>query len=449
MTRADGRSIQPQSDSKSGPPSGLTLTAADVYGALVRSLRRRKGFGIVFVQCTPAEAEQLLPRLRSDIPQKCIERLKLDEPIDNLYARVAGRTDLDRLNILLIQGLEKSLEADIKPGYAGDGDYYNRSSVPRILAHLNQQRDAFRDDFPGVCLVFLLPVYATKYFIRRAPDFFDWGAGVFELPTDERWVAKAASEVLQKTYFDVYLGLSQAERDRKLLEIEGLLAEAYLDKDQFCSLLREQGRILSASNQHTAAIASFDKALELKPDHHKSWFNRGVSLGNLGRYEEAIASYDQALELKPDFHEAWTNRGNSLVNLGRTEEAIASYEKALEIKPDDPDRAIQLGLTDEVKHNNRGLILLRLQRFAEAQTSFEAALTLEVNYPDAHYGLACTYALSGQPDLALNHLARAIQLDPEHYRALAQSDRDFDSLCQDPRFQSLLQEHYQISTDNP
>jgi tetratricopeptide (TPR) repeat protein len=57
-------------------------------------------------------------------------------------------------------------------------------------------------------------------------------------------------------------------------------------------------------------------------------------LRNLGRLEEAIASYDKALEFKPDSYEAWYNRGYALGNLGRGEEAIASYEKALEIKPD-------------------------------------------------------------------------------------------------------------------
>jgi tetratricopeptide (TPR) repeat protein len=30
--------------------------------------------------------------------------------------------------------------------------------------------------------------------------------------------------------------------------------------------------------------------------------------------EEAIASYDKALEIKPDYHEAWYNRGFALGN---------------------------------------------------------------------------------------------------------------------------------------
>jgi tetratricopeptide (TPR) repeat protein len=82
------------------------------------------------------------------------------------------------------------------------------------------------------------------------------------------------------------------------------------------------------------AIASYARALEIKPDYHLAWYNRGNALDNLGRYEEAIASFDRALEIQPDFHLAWDNRGVALGNLGRLEQAIASYDQALEIKPD-------------------------------------------------------------------------------------------------------------------
>uniref|UniRef100_UPI00117774EA TPR end-of-group domain-containing protein n=1 Tax=Calothrix rhizosoleniae TaxID=888997 RepID=UPI00117774EA len=63
-------------------------------------------------------------------------------------------------------------------------------------------------------------------------------------------------------------------------------------------------------------------------------YGRGYALGNLGRYEEALASYDKAVVIKPDYHEAWYNRGYALGNVGRYEEALASYDKALAIKPD-------------------------------------------------------------------------------------------------------------------
>ncbi len=56
------------------------------------------------------------------------------------------------------------------------------------------------------------------------------------------------------------------------------------------------------------AITSYDKALEFTPDDDSAWNNRGIALGNLGRYEEAIASYDKALEFNPDLDQAWYNK---------------------------------------------------------------------------------------------------------------------------------------------
>lgn len=57
------------------------------------------------------------------------------------------------------------------------------------------------------------------------------------------------------------------------------------------------------------AIASYDKAIEIKPDDYDAWFMRGVALGNLERFEKAIASYHKVIEIKPDDYEVWFNRG--------------------------------------------------------------------------------------------------------------------------------------------
>ncbi|GBF55954.1 TPR domain protein, putative component of TonB system [Microcystis sp. 0824] len=97
----------------------------------------------------------------------------------------------------------------------------------------------------------------------------------------------------------------------------------------------EQGTQKYMNGDFIGAIASFDRALEMKPDLHQAWYNRGVALADLGRLAEAIASYDKALEIKPDKHEAWHNRGVALADLGRLAEAIASYDQAVAIKSDD------------------------------------------------------------------------------------------------------------------
>ncbi|TRT45920.1 MAG: tetratricopeptide repeat protein, partial [Microcystis aeruginosa Ma_QC_C_20070703_M131] len=134
----------------------------------------------------------------------------------------------------------------------------------------------------------------------------------------------------------------------------------------------EQGNQKYMNGDFIGAIASYDQALEIKPDFHEAWYNRGIALRNLGRFEDAIASYDQALEIKPDFHEAWNNRGNALRNLGRFEDAIASYDQALEIKPDFHEA-----------WNNRGIALANLGRFEDAIASYDQALEIKPDYYEA------------------------------------------------------------------
>jgi len=188
-----------------------------------------------------------------------------------------------------------------------------------------------------------------------------------------------------------------------------------------------RGVSLSNLGRYDEAIASFDKAIEFKPDYHEAWSNRGNSLSNLGCYDDAIASFDKAIEFKPDYHEAWSNRGVSLSNLGRYDDASTSYDKAIEFKPD----------LHEV-WSNRGVSLFNLGRYDDAIASYDKAIEITPNEPNSHYNKACCHALQSQADLALTNLTIAIELDPEQYRTLAQTDSDFATIRNDPRFQALI-----------
>ncbi len=53
------------------------------------------------------------------------------------------------------------------------------------------------------------------------------------------------------------------------------------------------------------------------------------------------------------------------------------------------------------------------------------------------YDLACFESLAGEPEQALAHLTRSVELDPG-LRAGAAADSDFDSIRQDPRFAALV-----------
>ena len=198
-------------------------------------------------------------------------------------------------------------------------------------------------------------------------------------------------------------------------------------KDFFFLNFRVKGDVLSFLERYSESVASYDKAIEFKPNYHEAWSNRGLILDNLQRYDEAIASYDRAIEFKPDKHEAWYNRGNSLDNLQKYDEAIASYDKAIEFKQN-----------DHVAWYNRGLVLQKLGHYDNAIISYDQALKIEPENSYTLYHKANCYALQNNVALAIESLAQAIALDPRA-REEAKSDADFDTIRGNDLFQALLE----------
>lgn len=175
------------------------------YQTFVRTLERTDGFRLLFVQSTPAEGEQLITRVKKDIPQKTIEFLSLHEPIDNLYKLVEHLPNRQDINILFIQGLEHSFYEyeKLQFGNNTEHNFYSWEGVPKILNHLNQQRERFRDDF-NICFVFLLRSFSFKYFIHRAADFFDWRSSVFEFPTRQELLEQESSRIFLEGDYDKF-----------------------------------------------------------------------------------------------------------------------------------------------------------------------------------------------------------------------------------------------------
>lgn len=68
-------------------------------------------------------------------------------------------------------------------------------------------------------------------------------------------------------------------------------------------------------------IEYFDRVLELKPDFAGAWNLRGLEFVVLKRYEEAIASFDKALEIRPGYPEAKYNREDAETELRKMKAA--------------------------------------------------------------------------------------------------------------------------------
>jgi tetratricopeptide (TPR) repeat protein len=401
------------------------------YRALINSLTLTQGFGLVFVQCSPSEGERLIAKVRKDLPEKQIQVLSLTEPTDTLFDKVEALYQSQSMNVLFVQGIEHSLfQYEQSRLWQNEAQRlnYSEAGVPRLLQHLNLNREKFQEHFP-IHFVFLVPHFALKYLIRRAPDFCDWNSGIFELPMEpSKLFFETEEAIYERLRKDNSQSLTPEEFRNNLLKNQALLEEPHQPKEKKVDLLFEQGRLFEISDLSEEAIDSYDKALQLKPDYCEAWNNRGVALRKLGRFEEAIASYDKALEVKSDNYEAWNNRGIALRRLGRFEEAIASYDKALEVKSDNYEA-----------WNNRGIALADIGRFEEAITGYEKALQFKPDDDGAFFNKACAYALQSNLEAVLENLGKAIALNPDKYRAIAQTDSDFDAIREDERFQALVQ----------
>ncbi|KAB8332327.1 tetratricopeptide repeat protein [Scytonema tolypothrichoides VB-61278] len=201
-----------------------------------------------------------------------------------------------------------------------------------------------------------------------------------------------------------------------------------------------QGNEQCRTGNFEGAIASYDKAIEFKPDLHEAWFYRGVALLNLKRFSDAITSLDKAVEFKPDLHQAWNNRGVALNNLGRFSDAIASYDKAVEFKPDDDaawfnrgmmldelgrfsdaiasyDKAIEFKPDFHQAWFKRGRVLFDLRRFSDAITSYDKAIEFKPDDDAAWFDRGLALENLGRFSDAIASYDKAIEFKPDFYQA--------------------------------
>ena len=147
------------------------------------------------------------------------------------------------------------------------------------------------------------------------------------------------------------------------------------------------------------------------------WINKGVSLDNLGRYEEAIRCYEKALELDPSDDAAWHNKGGSLHHLGLYEEAIICFDKALE-----------LDAHNEKTWNNKGALLNFLNRYDEAIPCCDRALELDPRDGPAWYNKGVSLHGLGRYEEAISCYNNALELDPRLWAAWHNKGNNLDSL---------------------
>ena len=178
----------------------------------------------------------------------------------------------------------------------------------------------------------------------------------------------------------------------------------------------------------------------IKPNEHQTWCNKGLSLYELGRYEEAITSYDIAISFNPYCLQAWLNKGSSLAYLGRYEEAIIAYDHAISINLNNNedvwyskgvalgnlgryeesiicfDRVISMNPEYEAAWKDKGLSLYELGRYEEVIICSDRAISINPEYEGAWLNKGAALSGLGRYEEAIIAYDRVISINPEYER---------------------------------
>jgi adenylate cyclase len=219
--------------------------------------------------------------------------------------------------------------------------------------------------------------------------------------------------------------LEHAERSsRKAVELDPDSPEAHAAR----------GTALVLGKRYADAEKHFETAILLNPNLYESFYFYGRACMASGNVEKAARLFTQAAEANPADYQSLAFLSQAYEVMGRPEAArqtlaksMAILEQHLSMNPDD-SRALGFGAVNLAEIGDRERAIAWTERALDAAGG-EAFI---------QYNSACTYAVLGDADRALDLLEKAVELGWGD-RAWIEHDSDLASLRNHPRFVGLMQ----------
>jgi Flp pilus assembly protein TadD len=195
----------------------------------------------------------------------------------------------------------------------------------------------------------------------------------------------------------------------RLLFVVFFLAGQAFARPQDAGDLFRQGERFFAERKFDAAIAAFQRAVEMRPDYAPAWKALGVVYASRGDFDRAETPFRNACERQPSLPDACLYYARSLYLLNRFQAALPVLHRTLQ---EDPRNA--------EGHRLLALSLEGLGRAAEAGGAFREAIrwyraSLPDEDPAIDYGVFLTR--QGHAEQALGPLEDALKRHPDARRA--------------------------------
>ena len=185
---------------------------------------------------------------------------------------------------------------------------------------------------------------------------------------------------------------------------------------------------------------NFEKAIELNPNDAWAYARRGETYRQMRQFENALMNFEKAIQYKPRYAWAYARRGETYRQMRQFENAILYLEKAIEISPWYWWAYASLGETyrqtkqylnaidmfnKAIEKNNkpyrwayekRGKTYLQMKKYEHALNDFNKLISLQKR-KRYFYQRNLVYLALGQPELASQDLAKAIDLAEKRYQS--------------------------------
>jgi adenylate cyclase len=250
--------------------------------------------------------------------------------------------------------------------------------------------------------------------IRIDPDYALAWAGLTYVFVDTYWYKDKEPGWIERAH----------EASRKAVELAPHLAESH----------GARGLAFRVAEQFDEAEAEFEEAIAINPRLFEPLHFYAGLARSLGQYERAAELFCRAAEVRPEDYQALALASNMYEAIGDMQrardisrETVERAKRAIELNPND-SRALVLGAG-------------AWQTLGEVEKALEWAGRANEVDPRAMgvmYNTACIYAKMGDPDRALDLLEKAAESGARNKRYW-ETDSDFDSIREHPRFKALLE----------
>jgi tetratricopeptide (TPR) repeat protein len=230
--------------------------------------------------------------------------------------------------------------------------------------------------------------------------------------------------------FDEAFGLGQElVKQGRLAEAEVAIEKARSLSPEDTQVLTLLGKVKGRLGECQAAIALFQRVVELKPKSADAHLNLAIVFSDAGEFPHALVETEKALAIDPNLAAAHFNRARILDDLKREPEAGAEFSKACRLTPNDADCFFYWSFVVHAEGDFAKETIL-LQRVVKLQPERSKAFVL----------LGSSLLEQSRTAEAVVALRRALEIDPNSSEAAYMLSRALKN--SDPSESRRLKEHF-------